>query len=113
LIDQWPHGCYGCPVWHLHEDLLRLKRLCAQWPRVALGSSGNWDTPGTKGWWKRMIEVMDAACESDGRPKVKLHGLRMMSPAIFTVMPFSSVDSTNVARNIGLDSRWKAATYAP
>lgn len=60
-----------------------------------------------------MCEVMDACCEQDGTPKAKLHGLRMMNQEIFTRMPFSSVDSTNVARNIGLDKRWNGSYQPP
>jgi hypothetical protein len=43
---------------------------------------------------------------------VKLHGLRMLDTGIFSRVPLASADSTNVARNIGIDSRWKG-TYLP
>ena len=42
------------PVWHLHESLERLQRLARCWRTVALGSSGQWSSPGTGVWWKRM-----------------------------------------------------------
>ena len=42
----------------------------------------------------------------------KLHGLRMLDPGVFSKMPLSSADSTNVARNVGIDSAWRQA-YAP
>lgn len=42
----------------------------------------------------------------------KIHGLRMMNGDVLTKLPFASVDSTNVARNIGLDVRWDG-TYTP
>jgi hypothetical protein len=54
---------------------------------------------------------MDAVC-SDGQPMTKLHGLRQMDPYIFSVIPYASVDSTNVARNIGIDSAW-TGSYVP
>src|SRR5947208_1361764 len=39
LLLAWPFGRdRGIPVFHYHESLDRLKRLCAEWPRVALGS---------------------------------------------------------------------------
>jgi hypothetical protein len=99
------------PVWHLHESLDRLDYLirCAEacvYERVALGSSGRWSTPGTDEWWLRMEEVREVACDSDGYPRVKLHGLRMLNPTIFAHIPLASADSCNVARNIGLDVKW-------
>lgn len=47
-----------------------------------------------------------------GQPLVKLHGLRMLNPEIFTRLPFSSADSTNIGRNIGIDQAWKG-NYMP
>jgi hypothetical protein len=48
-----------------------------------------------------------------GRPACKLHGLRMLDPAIFTKLPFSSADSTNIGRNVGIDVHWKHGNYLP
>lgn len=101
LLNQWPEqlAWYGVPVWHLHESLDRLEMLVHDFPMVALGSSGKWSQPGTQRWWQRMNQAMGAACYSNGRPKAKLHGLRMLNPEIFSKLPLSSADSTNVARN--------------
>ena len=93
------------PVWHLHESLDRLRYMAVAWPRIALGSSGEYSTVGTASWWQRMAEVMDAICDEDGRPKCKLHGLRMLNPDVFTRLPLASADSTNVARNHARESR--------
>jgi hypothetical protein len=93
------------PVWHMHESLERLQYMAVAWPRVAIGSSGEYATVGTDGWWHRMAEVMDAVCDEDGRPKCKLHGLRMLAPDVFTRLPLASADSTNVARNHARESR--------
>jgi hypothetical protein len=109
LLDQWvasPVASYGVPVWHLHESIDRLIRLCANWPTVAMGSSGQWATPGTDGWWDRMGAAMDSICDEQGRPPARLHGLRMMSPDIFTKLPLASVDSTNAAVNAGSLNRF-------
>lgn len=100
------------PVWHMHESFDRLVRLCHTYKRVALGSSGDYATPGTEAWWQRMGEAMDAICV-DGVPPCKLHGLRMLDPTIFSQLPLASADSCNVARNIGIDSAWDRAPYAP
>ncbi len=107
LTAIWPLGIQcGVPVWHLHESLPRLRQLCEYWPRVALGSSGEYAQIGTVQWWNRMKEAMDVACPF-GFPLAKLHGLRMLDPEIFSRFPFSSADSTNVARNIGIDQAWR------
>lgn len=100
------------PVWHLHESLERLDRLVGEWPRVALGSSGEYKDPGSQRWWSRMAEAMGVACDANGMPRTKLHGLRMLDPVIFSHLPLASADSCNVARNVGLDVRWSGA-YAP
>lgn len=112
LIAVWPLGKFkGCPVWHLHESLQKLQRLCEFWPRVAIGSSGEYAQIGTGQWWNRMGEAMNVACPF-GYPMAKLHGLRMLDTEVFSRFPFSSADSTNVARNIGIDQKWKG-TYQP
>lgn len=116
LLDEWPWRTLaphvGAPVWHLHESLERLARLVANWPRICLGSSGDYAQIGTQKWWTRMAEAMDVICDKSGRPCAKILGLRMLDPMIFSRFPFSSADSTNIAKNIGIDSAWKG-TYLP
>lgn len=110
---DWPlDKGLSVPVWHLHESLDYLQWLTSNWPRVALGSSGQYRDPGTINWWHRVHEAMSVICDEDGMPPCKLHGLRMLDPVIFSHLPLSSADSTNVARNIGIDSRWTGA-YSP
>jgi hypothetical protein len=113
LLDWWDGNASisGVPVWHLHESLERLHSMAKRYGRIAIGSSGDFSAIGTFRWWNRMFEVMRAVT-SCGRPITKLHGLRMLDPDVFTRLPFSSADSTNVARNIGLDGRW-GGTYQP
>jgi len=86
--------------------------MCGPFPRVALGSSGAFSRIGGRKWWRRMAEIMAVACDSTGRPRKKLHGLRMLDPGVFSKLPLASADSCNVARNAGIDSRWRG-TYAP
>lgn len=97
LIEEWPDYLGGIPVWHMHESLERLDRLCS-WYRLALGSSGQFATVGSESWWRRMSEAMEVICV-DGKPRTRLHGLRMLDPAIFTKLPLASADSTNAVRN--------------
>jgi hypothetical protein len=100
LLSQWPLSRnVGVPVWHLHESMRRLETLAGRYPRIALGSSGQWATPGTRDWWERINKAMEVLCDEEGRPKVKLHGLRMLDPAIFHRLPLASADSTNAVRN--------------
>ena len=113
LIDAWPFDRHiGAPVWHLHESLARLERLSTAWPRVCLGSSGVFSQIGTPAWWTRMSEAMNAICDGNGLPACKLHGLRMLNPEVFQHFPFASADSTNIARNIGIDAAWRGP-YTP
>lgn len=111
LIADWPPHLAGVPVWHLHESLERLDVLARAWRTVAFGSSGQWASPGTDAWWKRISAAMATICDDRGRPRCKLHGLRMLDPAIFSRLPFASADSTNAAVNGGSISRF--GMYTP
>ena len=112
LIESWPFdSAVSVPVWHMHESLDMLEWLRNDYPRIAIGSSGEFVTIGTQKWWGRISEAMELLCDN-GQPVAKLHGLRQMDPEIFSVVPYASVDSTNVARNIGIDSAW-TGSYIP
>lgn len=112
LLVKWQlPDAVSVPVWHMHESLERLERLL-KYPRIALGSSGQYATVGDEKWWSRISEAMDVVCDKNGMPKTKLHGLRMLDPGIFSKIPLSSADSCNVARNVGIDQKWKG-TYMP
>lgn len=104
---------FGAPVWHLHESLERLEQLANTYVRVCFGSSGEFSTVGTTQWWSRMGQAMRMICDDDGRPMCKLHGLRMLDPAVFTKFPFSSADSTSIGRSVGIDQKWKNGNYQP
>lgn len=113
LLAEWPLGKYfGAPVWHMHESLERLERLASDWPRICIGSSGEFAVVGSAAWWGRIAEAMAVVCDGQGRPGVRLHGLRMLNPEVFSRLPFASADSTNIGRNIGIDQAWRG-TYTP
>lgn len=113
LLNQWPlPRWFGAPVWHMHESFARLERLAKEWPRVCIGSSGEFAVIRTEAWWRRMGQAMRFACDAEGRPWTRLHGLRMLDPGVFTQFPFASVDSTTIGRNIGLDVAW-TGSYQP
>lgn len=114
LLMYWPLPKYiSVPVYHMHESLERLRTMIAEYPRVALGSSGEYAVVGDGKWWARMAQMMAIACDGEGWPRCKLHGLRMLNPGVFSKLPFASADSCNVSRNIGIDKKWKAQTYLP
>ncbi len=100
----------GVPVWHMHESLERLDRLILSrknapisYPVVAIGSSGEFSQPGSERWWSRISEAMEHACDKEGRPVARLWGLRQMDPYIFSHIPYSFVDSSRIARSIGVE----------
>ena len=103
----------GVPIWHMHEPLSVLQSLM-NWPQptIAIGSSGEYATVGTADWWIRMHEAMTVLCDESGVPWKRIHGLRMLDPTVFSHLPLSSADSTNVARNCGIDKAW-SGPYAP
>lgn len=114
LVSEWPLPRWsGVPVWHMHERLERLEQMVNEWPRVSIGSSAEVKSVGTTAWWIRMSQAMDVVCDAEGVPITKLHGLRMLDPRIFTRLPFSSADSTNIARNIGIDQAWRGSYMPP
>ena len=112
LAGKWPFGHRGVPVWHLNESAGRLARLAGEWPRVALGSAAEWDVSVPSKCLERLYDVLPAICRR-GQPAVKLHGLRMLSHRIVASVPLASADSTNVARNIGIDGNWASGVYPP
>lgn len=113
FVGKFPASQRGrfVPVWHLHESLDYLCWMANSFDRIAIGSSGDYSTPKTEKWEERMNEAFHALCDSKGRPKVRVHGLRMMDPTIFSRYPFASVDSCNVARTIGMDNQWDQFKY--
>jgi len=68
LIRQWPHGVRGAPVWHLNETTGRLVELVGKWPKVCLGSAGEWPDVGTNRWHLRMTEVFNLVSKQSRMP---------------------------------------------
>lgn len=101
LINDWPYGTSGAPVWHMHEPLDRLVRLTDHWPRVCIGSSNIYRQVMSKLWIKRMDKVFDKLVQLDQRLPW-IHMLRGMQ-CVGRQWPFASVDSTDIARNHNRD----------
>ena len=106
LIASWTLD--GVPVWHMHESIGWFDELCHQFSFVAIGSSAQYSSVGTSKWWHRINEALTAICDEDGRPPCRLHGLRMMNIAVFTKIPFHSVDSTVAIYDSQYDVNWSA-----
>jgi hypothetical protein len=76
-----------------------LRRLCASYERVCIGSSGQYATLGTPAWHRRMEAAMNVACRHE---TPYLHMLRGMAFS-GSQYPFASVDSTDIGRNHNRD----------
>lgn len=119
LVDEWPFGDRGAPVWHMHESVDRLLELAVVSPRVCIGSSGAYAVVGSGSWHRRMEEAMNALC-GNGRVPVWVHMLRGMG-MVDAGYPFASVDSTDIAQNHNrpqntaakMAARWDAMQTSP
>lgn len=97
LLADWPFPDSGAPVWHMDEPIARFLRLCREYPRVCIGSAGAYELR-TPAWEGRMDDAFDALLPAGGTPPCDLHMLRGMR-LVHERWPFTSVDSTDVARN--------------
>ena len=115
LIREWPFGQKGSPVWHMDEPIERLLRLADEWPRVCIGSTGDYWKIMSPSWERRMDEAWNALAPRH-RFTPNIHMLRGMALSLAR-WPFASVDSTDVAQNHnrpyntakGMVDRWDAA----
>ena len=97
-IAVWPFPAeLSAPVWHLGLSLDWLLELADHWPRICLGSSGQYWEIGSPSWTRRMDEAFDALSMLR-RHLPWIHGLRLLGQADGP-WPLASADSTNVARN--------------
>lgn len=119
LVSEWPHGERGAPVWHMDEPTDRLVRLSEAWPRVCIGSTGEFWQILSPAWTRRMDEAWDALMRVHRRTP-NIHMLRGMQ-LTRCEWPFASVDSTDIGRNHNraqntaraMADRWDAAQCPP
>ncbi len=99
LLLQWPHGkVQAAPVWHMNESISRLCRLIDNgWSRVCIGSTSKYMIVLSPIWSSRMNDIWDELSVVFGKTPV-IHMLRGMQLSDKD-WPFSSVDSTDIARN--------------
>ena len=95
LLNDWPFGHRGSPVWHMDGSIDRLARLCERYPRVCLGWIGDpkKEPVGCAAYRAKMDEV-SALMGNHWHP---LHMLR--GTAVAFDYPFLSADSTSLAQN--------------
>lgn len=101
LLDSVPIDMQskGAPVWHMHESIERLLRLCRDYEYVCIGSSGEYYAIRSQKWKERMKVACMAIIESGS--KAKIHGLRMLDGRVLGNYPLDQADSTNIAINVG------------
>jgi hypothetical protein len=97
LVDDWPFGQRGSPVWHPHESLDRLRRLVDEWDLVCIGGSPTYEL-GKPVWKARMAAAMDVICNEVGAPKTRIHLLRGLAYSKGPY-PLYSADSVTIARS--------------
>jgi hypothetical protein len=73
----------SAPVWHMHESLERLARLAATYPRICIGSSGAFASPGSPAWRQRIDAAWQAIPSTTW-----VHMLRAMKEASEGAWPF-------------------------
>jgi len=114
LIEQWPYGHRGAPVWHTGEPIERLLRLLDTWPRVCIGSTDeHWQIwkPGMHGrvlhpdWKARMDETWTEIGKR--HPDPVIHMLR--GTGVSDLYPFHSADSSSLGQN---GHRYKMPLFA-
>jgi hypothetical protein len=87
LVDEWPLPVwFGAPVWHMHESMDRLSRLARAYPRICIGSSGEFASPGSPEWRRRIDAAWQAIEATQAHPWV--HMLRAMKDASQGPWPF-------------------------
>ena len=89
-------------VWHLNLPFSHLFHLINAFPKVCLGSSGEYWNVGSDKWNRRMDETFNAIVKFYGRLPW-IHGLRMLGQNNGD-WPLASADSTNVAQNYKRDT---------
>lgn len=114
LLGNWPRETFGyenaAPVFHLHMPLSHLHFLCNGYPKVCLGSSGEYAEIGTDRWTRRMDEIFNFLAKRRTMPWI--HGLRMLGQHSGP-WPMASADSTNVAQNFKRDGGCAECKAAP
>lgn len=93
------------PVWHMHEPLSYLTYLMESgFPNIAFGSSGEFASVGTDLWRNRVLQAFDhveaiVTNIANGQFRPRFHLMRGLGQLKVGEFPFSTADSTLIARN--------------
>lgn len=82
------------PVFHQGEQPKWMKKMIDNCPLIGI-SPANDRTPEEKKVW--LNDTMDIACNPDGTPRSRFHGLAVTSPSLMRDYPWHSVDSASWA----------------
>jgi hypothetical protein len=114
LLLTWPRETFGyancAAVFHLHMPMEHLHFLLNAYPKVCLGSSGEFWDVGSHKWRGRMDEIFNYV-EKKFTQRPWIHGLRMLGQV--DGWPLASADSTNVAQNYKRDTGCAECKAAP
>lgn len=107
LIRQWPfHKNVSAVVWHLNEGIDHLFRLIdLGFSKVCFGSTEEYEPVGGPAWERLMYTIFNELYRRGLIGVIWLHALRGLWLA-GDIFPFSSGDSTNVARNFKNTNRY-------
>lgn len=115
LLSQWPREEFGykncAAVWHLDKPFAHLHYLIQAYPKVCLGSSGEYWEVGSDRWAHRMDETFNEI-ERVHKRMPWIHGMRMLGQHSER-WPLASADSTNVAQNFKRNSGCAECMAAP
>lgn len=96
LLEQWPFGQRGAPLWHMDPDLPnipRLLQLCGRFDRVCIGWTGRGKSVDCPAFHRVMEDVSKAL----GNRWPVIHMMRGVKVA--QDYPFASADSTSLGQN--------------
>ncbi len=105
LVEQRPGFLPRVPVWHMHESDGTLAA-----PGRKLADGRPWQFRRVANTRHRSVVKADGFSDEyhlddQDHPECRLHGLRMLDPAISQSLALASADSTNAAVNSGSISR--------
>lgn len=104
LLRERPFGYRGAPVWHMDEPLLRLLRLCSDWPRVCIGSTAE-SRKVMSDLWRHWLDACWNALASEHRHLPWIHMLCGMKCSGQS-LPFAPIDSIDIAQNDWRSQSW-------
>lgn len=95
LLNDWPFGHRGAPVWHMDGPIERLARLCEKYPLVCIGWIGDpkLQPVGCPAYHRKMAKVA-ALMGNTWHPLHMLRGI-----LVAREYPFIRVDATSLAQN--------------